>query len=543
MHYVNIVWWVIAAAILVSWARLAVWMAKDVVYLKTQSILRWQVILTGSVLTLVMVWLFSGFWWLSLLLSIVLCGGLIFWYNFVRIAEMGANGSLFRRINDSARSITDKVDQAKTQRQISLNYLNRHDHPVALPRSDDPLFVGLLVLDRFALQMIDRRVEIADFAATREGVELRFTIDGFLGIETTTPTRIEFEQLLTAVKTLTELALDEKRRPQQGTFKVRDALGHFTTFTVRTSGSIAGEKLQLYSNEKGRWSFGLEALGLHETQLAKLKNIIHEPTGTVLVTAPPGHGQTVTLYAILRQHDAYQQSIQTIELKAHDDLEGISANRVDLLNQEAGFHKTVNSVFLKDPNVVMLQNVGDAQTVDLVNRNATERRIYIGMHAPDALAALQQWLKASTDKPAAIAGLRAIVAQRLVRVLCPTCRNPYHPDEATLRKLNLSGKDLHAYDANTKGIKDAKGKRLFCPDCLSVGYRGRTGLFEILEIDDEMRQAILANQSTKQIMHIAKRHNMLTLVEHGILKFAGGTTAIAEVLRVVQPPEKPAARE
>jgi type II secretory ATPase GspE/PulE/Tfp pilus assembly ATPase PilB-like protein len=542
MHYVNIVWWVIAAAILVSWARLAVWMAKDVVYLKTQSILRWQAILAGSVLALVLLWLFGGYWWLALPLSILLCGGLIFWYNTVRIAEMGPNGSLFRRINDSARNITEKVDQAKTQRQISLNYLNRHDQPVALPRSDDPLFAGLLVLDRFALQMIDRRVEIADFTSGREAIEARFAIDGLTSNEKA-PTREEFEQLLGAVKTLAGLALDEKRKPQQGNFKVRDALGHFTTFTVRTSGSIAGEKLQLYSNEKGRWSFGLDALGLHETQLAKLKHIIHEPTGTVLVTAPPGHGQTVTLYAILRQHDAYQQSIQTVELKSHDDIEGVSINRVDLLNQDTSFHKTVNSVFLKDPNVVMLQNVGDTQTVDLVNRNAAERRIYIGMHAPDALAALQQWLKASSDKPAAIAGLRTIVAQRLVRVLCPTCRTPYQPDEATLRKLNLSGKDLHAYDANTKGIKDAKGKRMFCPDCLSVGYRGRTGLFEILEIDDEMRQAILANQSTKQIMHIAKRHNMLTLVEHGILKFAGGTTAIAEVLRVVQPAEKPAARE
>jgi len=160
----------------------------------------------------------------------------------------------------------------------------------------------------------------------------------------------------------------------------------------------------------------------------------------------------------------------------------------------------------------------------------------VGLPAFDTMAALEMWLSLVPDKAVAIDSLRMIMSQRLVRILCPTCKIPYQPDENTLKRLNLPiGRNLQSFKGNSEPLVDKKGNRIICPECGGVGYRGRTGIFEVMVITDEIKKALAANANTNQVKALARKNNMILLVEHGIRKFASGVTAINEVTRVLAP--------
>lgn len=162
------------------------------------------------------------------------------------------------------------------------------------------------------------------------------------------------------------------------------------------------------------------------------------------------------------------------------------------------------------------------------------------MPGNDTLSTLDTWMSLNTDKPAAIECLRAIISERLVRILCPTCKVPYQPDEATLKRLNLPiGRNLQAFKANTGPITDAKGNKIICPDCAGAGFKGRTGIFEVLMIDDDIRKAVLAKANHTQIKAIARKQHFALLVESGIRKFASGITAMNEVTRILATDKNP----
>jgi len=154
----------------------------------------------------------------------------------------------------------------------------------------------------------------------------------------------------------------------------------------------------------------------------------------------------------------------------------------------------------------------------------------------DAMAALEAWIKMVSDKKAGVECLRAIIAERLVRLLCPTCKQPYQPDEAMLRKMNLNpGRNLQSFKENTEPLRDPKGNPMTCPDCCGTGYRGRTGIFEVLTVTPEMKKAIIAGADLNAIKAMARKNNMTILFEHGFRKFAAGLTSIKEIARVMTP--------
>ena len=152
---------------------------------------------------------------------------------------------------------------------------------------------------------------------------------------------------------------------------------------------------------------------------------------------------------------------------------------------------------------------------------------------PDTFSALEMWLAMNANKGEAAKALKAVIAQRLIRILCPTCKIPYQPDEATMKRLNLPvGRNMQSFKANTEPIVDRKGNKIICPDCAGIGFRGRTGIFEVLMVTDEIKHALATGAGINQIRVLAK-NNLLLLVEHGIRKFATGLTAIHEVTRVI----------
>ncbi len=243
-----------------------------------------------------------------------------------------------------------------------------------------------------------------------------------------------------------------------------------TTWSVKTSGSTSGEKVLLVANEKGQWDIPVDQLGFTSEQLTQLKKLTTTTTGLVIVTGPRASGRTTTIYAMLRQHDAFTNSVQTLELNPQTEIEGATISKYEN-RPDASYSKTLQSIFLKDPNVMMVSQVPDPQTAELITKYTTGTE----PHQPF----IRRFLRMTRSRRARHvdvgqqqqergggAGGRGddIIAQRLVRILCPTCKIPYQPDEATMKKLNLPvGRNLQSCPRRTRNQSwIARGNRIAC---------------------------------------------------------------------------------
>ena len=532
--YINPIAWVIVVAGLLGWARFALWLAEDVDRLHKQSLTLWRSVATGSVALMLLIWLVIPLFFLALLMSLVVAAAVVGWYWMVRVAELGASGHLFRGLLHGAGSVSRRIGEGRAARQVTLTYLRPDDSPLPLPSPEDPLAEGLPLADELLVAAAARRAEGIELVPAQKGYELRYLVDG-MAYPQENLERATAETIIQASKNLASVAIEERRRPQQGMFKVRNKDGAQSSWTSRTSGTTMGERLNASANEKGRWHFSLDQLGLAADQIAAVKSIVADTRGVVLCAAPKQHGRTATMYSLLRLHDAFTNAVVTLESNPLEEIEGVTLNRFDPRNPDSSYAKALQSILLKDPNVVLSQQCPDAQTADIIARFAVEQhRVYVGLTAFDTMAALDLWLRIGADKRAAVESLRAVVAQRLIRLLCPTCKIAYQPDETTLRKLNLPvGRNLQSFKANTEPLVDSRGHQMPCPDCGGTGYRGRTGIFEVLVVTEDMKKAILEGANLQGVRAIARRNNMMLLLEHGFRKFASGLTSIQEVSRVL----------
>lgn len=539
-EYINIVYWLIAIVFILAWARFATFVSTDVhENLVRENELMWRLVAMGVLTLIVFVFIIMPSFWLALPLNLLFAGGGVAWYWMTRVKHLGAKGHLFNTLVSGMKNTSKKVEESRVLGQVSLTYLTGNDSPVQLPKPDSPLAAGLPSADQIMVQSLARRAETVELVPAAGGggaYDLKFFVDG-TPYQQPALARNVAEPAIQAIKMFAGLIVEERRRPQEGKFKTRDATGVATTWTVRTSGTTAGERLSLSANDKSKYNLKLDQLGLAADQLTAIKALTSKNTGVVLVGTPRGAGRTTTMYAMLRQHDAFMNAVHTIETNPQAELEGVTAHKFDARASDVTYSKLLSSVLLKDPNIVMASQCPDAPSADAITRFAMEgKRVYVGLAAFDTMAALEQWLQFNSDKVAAIRGLEAVISQRLVRILCPTCKVPYQPDEATLRKLNMPvGRNLQSFRANTGPILDAKGNKIICPDCGGIGFKGRTAIFEVLIINDEIRKAVSSNANIQQIRTLARKTNMMLLVEHGIRKFAAGITAINEVLRVVAP--------
>lgn len=543
--YLNIIYWLIALGSLIAWAKFSTFLSEDVTNnLVEQPELPWKLGAAGVTVLMLVVWLAMPSFWVALAVNAVVVGSVVgaFWY--IRVKALGPAGHLFRGAISAAGNISSQREAKKNARQVQLTYLRHDGSAMPLPRPGEPLAAGLGTADQIVIQALMRRAEMVDLAPGPAGYGLSLVTDGMPSVQPAVD-RTAAEAAIQAFKVLAGLSVEERRRPQSGSFRSRDPEGNTTTWSVKTSGSTAGERVMLLANEKGQWDIPVDSLGLSSDQLAQVKKITSNTEGLVIVTGPRASGRTTTLYSLLRSHDAFTNSVQTLEVNPQTEIEGATIGRYEN-RSDSSFSKQLQSIFLKDPNVVLVSQVPDRETADLIARyangndgNNERRRVYTTLPALDAFSALDTWMALNTSKSEAANALTAIIAQRLVRILCPTCKIPYQPDEATMKRLNLPvGRNLQSHKANTEPIIDKRGHKIICPDCNGIGFRGRTGLFEILVVTDDIKKAIAGGATGAQVKTLARKNNLLLLIEHGIRKFATGVTAINEVTRVMNV-EKP----
>jgi len=543
--YVNVIYLAIAAALLLFWAKLVVWINEDLLLLKQQKPIFWRYILLGSLGLIILLWILVPNFWLALLCNLVICGGLIGWYWKVRVDELGSSGNLLTAIWSGFGNYSEKREAKRSAGGLVLSYSLGGGKLAPLPPTDDPVYPGVILMDQLLLQTLEFRAQKVELTPSEQNYELTFTVDG-VSYPQPPVQRDAAEPMILATKQLTMMQLEERRRPQKAELNVRDPMGNSSSWMAHSSGTTAGEKLILQLNERQNWKLPLDHLGFSSEQLDAVKQIVAMNDGLVIVTSPPHMGRTTTLYSLLACHDAYTTSIQTMEVLPKADFESVTINRFDPQAVNASHSKTLSSITLKDPLVLLVAQCPDVASGEIIARYAgEEHRVYLGLRQNDTLGALDLWRKLAANNEAAAQPLRAIIASRTLRLLCPTCKIAYQPDAAMLAKVNMPvGRQGQFYRANTQPGRDDKGNLVRCPDCGSLGYRGITGIFEVMIVNDPIRAAIASGKSLEEIRTLARKNNMMLLVEHGIRKFAMGMTSIQEVLRVCSTekasPAKPA---
>jgi type IV pilus assembly protein PilB len=357
-------------------------------------------------------------------------------------------------------------------------------------------------------------------------LRLRFRIDGILQ-EEQAPPKSMYASIVSRVKVMSNLNIAEHRLPQDGRFKVK-MLGREVDFRVSVLPSSFGEKVALRILDKSQATLDIEKLGFSLDTISKLKKIARLPHGMMLVCGPTGSGKTTTLYSILKYVDSPQKNLVTVEDPVEYQLEGI--NQV-AARPEIGltFASALRSILRQDPNIIMIGEIRDYETVDIAIKSALTGHLVLStLHTTTASGAIARLVNMGVEPYLINSALVCVMAQRLVRKICSYCKEEYPVKKEVVDslKLNLEG---------TKKPLIFHGKG--CPNCFNLGYSGRVGIAEVLMLSPTIRDLILSRAQEHIIKLQARKEGMRTLREEGLKAVLEGSTSLEEVLRVTAPDE------
>jgi general secretion pathway protein E len=359
---------------------------------------------------------------------------------------------------------------------------------------------------------------------------VRFRIDGVLYEVVKPPARLQ-ASIVSRVKIMAGLNIAEKRIPQDGRIRTRMA-GREIDLRVSTLPVRHGERVVMRILEKGT-VFSLDGVGMGPDALDSFRRLIRLPHGILLVTGPTGSGKTTTLYSALSEINSPDKNILTIEDPIEYELRGIGQTQVNP-KIDLTFASTLRAHLRQDPDVILVGEIRDVETADnAVQASLTGHLVLSTLHTNDAPTAFSRLSDMGVEPFLVSSSVVAVLAQRLVRRLCSACKKPHHPSMEELRGLGLGEAAMTTLrQAMARGmtIYQADG----CKECLDKGYRGRSGIYELLAVDEEIRVLVSTNANAGTVRAKAIENGMRTLRDDGIRKVLDGVTSIDEVARVTQ---------
>jgi len=370
---------------------------------------------------------------------------------------------------------------------------------------------------------IELRASDIHFEPFEDQFRVRYRIDGVLHDVESPPKRLQ-AAIASRVKIMAKLNIAERRLPQDGRIMLR-VKGKEIDFRVSSIPTIHGESIVLRILDKSSIVLDIQTLGFPEDTLGGFADLIQRPHGIILVTGPTGSGKTTTLYCALEKINSPEKKIITVEDPVEYQLSGINQIQV---KPAIGltFANALRSIVRQDPDVILIGEIRDAETAEIAIHSAlTGHLVLTTLHTNDAPSAITRLIDMGTEDYLLSSTVIGILAQRLVRVACPFCREPYSPSPAVLKEMKLNSSDL----AGLK-VSEVKG----CEKCSNTGYWGRTGIYEFLKMTDDIQKLILGKKDSNIIKEAARRNGLRTLREDGWLKVKQGITTISEVLRVTQ---------
>ena len=352
-------------------------------------------------------------------------------------------------------------------------------------------------------------------------VRVRYRVDGVC-IEKENPPKKLQGPIISRIKIMSRMDMAEKRRPQDGRIKIKL---HGREIDLRVSALPArhGESVVMRILDKEKALVDLEELGLHESDFDRFSRIIKRPNGVFLVTGPTGSGKTTTLYAALKKLNKPDVKIITAENPIEYNLAGINQSEV---RHEIGltFNRILRAMMRQAPNIILVGEVRDQETADIAIQAAlTGHLVFSTLHTNDAPSAITRLIDMGVKPFLVASAVMAIMGQRLIRMLCDECKVPDDPSDVDLRSIGL---ERGRIGGNT--IYRAEG----CPACSHSGYKGRKGVYELMEMSNDLREMAFTRKPTLEIVAKARTEGMVTLQEDGVRKVLSGLTTLQEVLRI-----------
>lgn len=467
--------------------------------------------------------------WLAFPLGLLLLAGGIFGYITYRNGQVPENEKWSANL-DSFRQKRAAAAEAKMQRNATLTMTNHDGKAVPIPAPGDPDLAPYMVLDELMAFALPRNANQVDLTVDTEKAKYRVHIDG-VRYPQEAPEPAEAVKLIDYIKKVAGMDTEDRRKKQEAklSITVEDSGTH--QLHIISAGSTRGLQMQINIDGERSSNIPIDHLGFAPNQLAAIRELLTQKGKTILVASGPLAGKTTTLYSLLQEHDPYTSMVITLEEEALFELEGVDHNLIPAGKPASEFNERLSVLIRSDPSVIMVAKLADDQSAKLLADCADDIRAYVPLEQPDTLTALRSWIKQVGDPRLVGDNLGAVIAQRLMRRICHTCRVPYAPDPGALKKLNLPA-DKVSELFRSSGKVMVKEKEILCPDCHGLGYRGRIAIFEMMLIDEQAARYIAANELDSLRLHLRKQ-KMLYLQEAALTKVVEGITDIKEVTRVM----------
>ena len=440
------------------------------------------------------------------------------------LTELGfAFGREVRDVPSTTDSVERAIERVANARERSIELASDADHPddfaadVRDLANQAPVvrFVNLLVREA-----VDARASDIHLEASRSGLVVRFRLDGVL-VDALEPPSEHHHAIVSRIKLLAELDIAERRRPQDGRIRVRLPAGELD-LRVSTVPTIHGESVVLRLLDRGGRPVSLEELGAPSDLLPTLQRIATRPHGMLLAAGPTGSGKSTTLYAALHARDRKAEKIVTVEDPVEFHLPGITQVPV---HRQIGvtFANVLRSLLRQDPDVLLIGEMRDAETAEIgVQAAMTGHFVFSTVHTQDALGSVARLTDLGVPAYMIAASVEAVVGQRLMRRVCDACRVAYRPSAAACSAA--SGRP-------SASIEGSRG--VGCPACRGTGYRGRVGVFELLQFTEPFKDIIVRGGSRRELNECAAADGMRTMRDEAWSKVVAGVTTVEEVHRVL----------
>jgi type II secretory ATPase GspE/PulE/Tfp pilus assembly ATPase PilB-like protein len=526
--YISIIKLIGYLIIFFAWLPLVGWVHHDAKTVETNHVF-WTGIILGA----------GGIGAIILLLVPIFIVGMLFYLIAVGAISLAYVKHRNARVLDFDKVLTiDHIKNLLVSKEKKLEALksftfitaNNNEIPVPEPRTPD--FFGYKTAYEILSDAIWRRASSIVFSPTAQDYQIAYNVDG-TSLKQPSIARDQMGYFIRFIKDLAGLDTKEKRKPQKGKFKIRQKKDD-TQWEVMTAGSTAGEQVRLKPITQEAIA-RITDIGLMPEQEEMLGQFRKIKQGVFIISGPRKNGITTTLYALVRNHDAFINSINTLERQPSAQLLNITQNIFNLTDTgTTTFAKKLQTVVRMGPDIIGIADCEDAETAQVACAAARDGKlVYITIKADSVIQALGKWLKYVGNKAVVAETLLGISNQRLLRKLCDECKQAYAPDKELFRKFNITAEKTKVLYRTGKVQYDKHGKPSPCEHCQGTGYFGRTAVFEIITLNDDLRKVIIKSKSLPEIGTQFRRAKMLYLQEQTLRKVITGTVAINEMIRVL----------
>ena len=426
--------------------------------------------------------------------------------------------------------------EKKLEALKSFVFITANKNEVPLPEPRTPDFFGYKMAYELLADAMWRRANNVMFTPGPQEYKVTYYVDG-AALKQPSMSRDQIKFLIHFLKNIADLDIKEKRKPQKGAFTVSKGTDN-NEWEVKTAGSTVGEQVLLkLTTQKDITK--LAELGLMPDQLEQLNSFQHLKQGLFIVTGPKKSGVTSTLYSLLRNHDAFINSINTLEKHPSSQIANITQHVFSPSDTgSTTYGKKLQEVIRMGPDIVGVADCEDPETARTACDGARDGKIiYVAIQADSVIQAVAKWLKLVGDRNLAADILLGVSSQRLMRKLCNECKQAYAPNKELFRKFNINAEKTKVLYRAGRVIYDKHGKPSTCENCHGIGYVGRTAVFEMIIINDDLRKIVKNAKSLPEIGTHFRRAKMLYLQEQTLRKVVAGTTAINEMIRVLSAPK------